>query len=88
MANGRLGYWQEDFAEDEMSGLKFCRDCKWAERGFFGGVGKYANCLHPNARRDYGETLVTGQNTTLFCLTMRDYDGRCGEEGKLFEARP
>lgn len=70
---------------------KFCKDCKWAKRTWsdLGGY-EYAMCVHPetqkNPRTDT-KYLVTGhRDGFLHCSNQRNF-GKCGREGKLWEAK-
>jgi len=75
--------------------VKLCKDCRWVERGWFGGVvGIYARCMHDKSalNDDIGNRLVTGCVRSAeqhFASTMRlsRLSGRCGPDAKLFEPR-
>ena len=72
--------------------LVFCRDCRHSVS--FQGRLAAAICYaqgEPRATTAYD--LVTGERASIFdaeatntCVTMRSQGGKCGPEGKLFEA--
>lgn len=56
--------------------LRICRDCIWK-------VGEL--CSHQKAQ---SIDLVTGNETLMFCATMRMSGERCGAEGRLWTPAP
>ena len=68
--------------------IKLCKDCKhykrdWFEHLTYGG-DRFDMCLNPVVSGN----LVTGKvKGGRFCDMMRSSYGRCGEEGKYFEAQ-
>lgn len=56
--------------------LRFCRDCIWK-------VGEL--CSHEKSQT---YDLVTGEQTMLFCTSMRMSDSRCATEGRLWTPAP
>ena len=68
--------------------LKLCKDCKWYKKNWFehltGAGDRFDTCHNPVL----SENLVTGQiQGGRFCDMMRKEWGKCGEEGKYWEAR-
>ncbi len=55
---------------------KFCKDCAH----FLGPRGKFHECSAPVIE---SLDLVTGEYRS-YCRSMRETDGKCGPEGKLF----
>ena len=72
-------------AEQDAVTVRFCRDCKWTERGADGTQSGTPYCLHAEAggRRD----LVTGKAKGTFCEIMRNTDHACGVDGALYSPR-
>ena len=54
--------------------MKFCKDCKYGESLW---------CSHPSN----GVSPVTGRVRPQWATIMRQYAGRCDEEGLLWEPR-
>jgi len=72
----------------EMTDLKLCKDCKWYKKDWFEhltyGGDRFDMCRNPVVSGN----LVTGKvKGGRFCDMMRLSYGRCGEEGKYWEAR-
>jgi hypothetical protein len=73
--------------------VRFCRDCKWVERGWFGRPKPNPVCLHEQSRSartilEHEKYLVSGRDgrrAPKFCGTMRGGSERCGEEARLYE---
>ena len=71
-----------------MTDIKLCCDCKHYKKNWFehltGGGDRFDMCLNPVVSGN----LVTGKvKGGRFCDMMRLSYGRCGEEGKYWEAR-
>jgi hypothetical protein len=67
--------------------MKFCKDCKHAERDALGVMMYTPRCLHPSHARLDPVTGVT--ENKMFCENeRRDYGAStcCGPSGKLWEA--
>ena len=70
---------------------RFCRDCRHARRGFWGGLTalgsyRYARCGRtPIARCD--ALVEGGTDSLLFCSTNRSRSGDCGPSGKMWEPK-
>lgn len=59
---------------------KFCKDCAH----FLGERVKFYECAAPVV---VSTDLVTGEYNRSICRRLREKDGPCGPEGKLFKAR-
>lgn len=74
--------------QTETEGMKFCKDCKYAE--ILPRNGEYLSeeyiCNHPEVSNQIN--LVTGEQRVKSCIDAR-YDGypRCGVEAKYFEPK-
>jgi len=70
-----------------MTDLKLCKDCKWYKKDWFEhltyGGDRFDTCHNPVVSGN----LVTGKvKGGRFCDMMRLPYGRCGNEGKYWEA--
>lgn len=73
-----------------MDEMKFCKDCRWCERGI---NLQYSKCKNPRLVETYrgyvdpvtGEQREGGERCS-YCNTNRMY--ACGEEGRFFEPAP
>ena len=67
--------------------IKLCKDCKWYKKDWvshiLGDGDKLDMCLNPLLN----ENLITGKSKGRFCDMMRLPYGKCGKEGKYWEAR-
>lgn len=67
----------------------FCRDCRYLSMSTPGDYA-VAKCRHPKAEMAPTEYLVSGKKPAApefyYASSMR-VGSKCGEEGKLFEAR-
>lgn len=70
-----------------MTDVKFCRDCKWAERDKTGSLSTYASCLRPQTPIAYnrvsGEPILSRLRCNDERFLNREY--ACGESAKFFE---
>ena len=68
--------------------IKLCKDCKWYKKSWFehltGSGDQYDTCLNPVL----SQNLVTGKvKGGRFCENMRRPYGKCGPEGRYWEAK-
>ena len=71
-----------------MTELRLCKDCKWYKKDWFehltGGGDRFDTCHSLVASGN----LVTGKvKGGLFCDMMRLEWGKCGPDGRFWEAR-
>jgi len=75
--------------------MKLCKDCKHAKKDhsllLLGHRYKFAKCHHEAAVTEVGKEFLpvtgeVGKPSYFHCTVMRMTHGRCGLEGKLWEA--
>lgn len=81
-----------------MSGLVFCKDCKFIKPDWLLGIMtfgigsaymEYAKCMHPNSARVKSD-LVRGEikpKDYYYCSTQRAFENDCGSSGKWWEPK-
>lgn len=65
--------------------MKYCEDCRWLKKGWFGRVSRDARCLHENVMVIDGTQLVS-PNYAIYAQVERN-NGNCGLDAKFWEAR-
>lgn len=69
----------------KIHGKPICKECRWfSETENANGDGPI--CLHESAVDVDEDDIVLGELGNRDCYDMR-YEGACGEDGKLWEAR-
>jgi hypothetical protein len=64
--------------------IKLCKDCKWMVKEKHDYLEEYSKCCNPKV---CNLSKITGKVNLHICSVARDYDHRCGEKARYFEAK-
>ena len=67
--------------------IRLCCDCRFYKKNWCAHITGYGDALDTCHNPVVSGNLVTGKSNGCFCDTMRMEWGKCGPDGKYWEAR-